>query len=200
MRTTVAGSVRRRLAMARTLNRTYSRGCSRMGRIISWRFALSCSIRSGRLTAGLGVESAAFFMPRENCSNPFRCQRGMRYSLGQTKRIRSFLRRRCFRVRGQPRRYDGLKERHHGAELGTQLLDGMGLFAMSRGQEVRAAFFVFLDPFLGEAAITNLGKNFAHFLAGLRGNDPRAGGVVALLGGVADGIAHVAEAAAVDEV
>src|SRR6266404_2083898 len=51
-----------------------------------------------------------------------------------------------------------------------------------------------------EAAITNLRKDFAHFLAGFGSNDSRARGVVALLGGVADGIAHVAEAAAVNEV
>src|SRR5271157_4576226 len=50
MRTIVAGSVCSRLARARTLRRTYSRGCSSIGRMISWRFVLRCSIRTASET------------------------------------------------------------------------------------------------------------------------------------------------------
>src|SRR6266404_1178623 len=76
----------------------------------------------------------------------------------------------------------------------------MSLLAMPCGQEIGAALLVFVDPFPGEAAVADFGKNFAHFLASLGRNDSWSGGVVALLCGVADGIAHVAEAAAIDEV
>ena len=67
-------------------------------------------------------------------------------------------------------------------------------------QKIGAAFFVLVDPFLRKAAVANFSKQLFHFLAGLLRNDAWAGGVIAVLGGVADGIAHVAQAAAVDEV
>src|SRR5260221_2901928 len=40
----------------------------------SCRFALSCSIRSGRLIAS-GLGTGVFFMRRENCAKRFGCQR-----------------------------------------------------------------------------------------------------------------------------
>jgi len=43
-------------------------------------------------------------------------------------------------------------------------------------------------------------RSFLHFVARLLGDDARAGCVVAVFGGITDGVAHVAEAAAVDEV
>jgi len=73
-------------------------------------------------------------------------------------------------------------------------------FTLTGGEEIRAALFVFLNPFLGEAAVANFGQDFAHFLASLLGDDARAGGIVTLLGGVADGVAHVTEAAAVNQI
>src|ERR1700730_19466554 len=76
----------------------------------------------------------------------------------------------------------------------------MGLFALSRSQEVGASLFVFLDPLLSEAAIDDLGENLLHFLACFGGDDPLASGVVALFGGVAHGIAHVAETPLIDEI
>src|SRR5256884_7712717 len=39
-------------------------------------------------------------------------------------------------LRFQPRRGDRLEERHHGAELGTELLDGMLLLAAALGQKI----------------------------------------------------------------
>src|SRR5712675_116134 len=71
---------------------------------------------------------------------------------------------------------------------------------MPGGQEIWAALLVFLDPFLGEAAVADFGENLTHLLASLGRNNSRARGVVALLGGVADRIAHVAEATAINEI
>src|ERR1700676_5037572 len=67
---------------------------------------------------------------------------------------------------GQARSSDGMQKWHHGAKLRPQLLDGMGLLALSGGQKVRATLLVFCDPFFCEAAVANLGKNFAHFFLG----------------------------------
>jgi len=86
------------------------------------------------------------------------------------------------------------------AKLGAKLFDGVLLLALAGGQEIRAAFFIFLDPGFCETAIADLGKNFAHLFASLLGDDARSGGIVALFGGIADGVTHVAEAAAVDQV
>src|ERR1700737_3200116 len=170
MRTTVAGSVRKRLAMARTLRRTYSRGCSRMGRMISWRFALRGSMRSGRLIAAIWVWAGVFFMRRENCPKPFACQRRpRRLDKELSKKCRLFLGSGC--LGGQSGSDDGLEEGHHGAKLGAQLFDGMGLLAVPGGQKIGAALFVFFDPFFGEAAVADFRENFAHFFAGLLGDD-----------------------------
>src|SRR5215470_19340670 len=88
----------------------------------------------------------------------------------------------------QPRRDDRLKERHHRAELGTQLLDGMLLLALALGQEIGAAFLILVNPLLGKAPVANFRKNFLHLLPRLLCHDARAGSVVALLGGIAYGI------------
>src|SRR6267143_7056906 len=87
----------------------------------------------------------------------------------------------------------GLKEGHHRPKIWTELFDGMRLLPVASGKKVRAALFVLFDPGFREAAVTNLRENLAHFLARLFRDDPRSGRVIALLGGVADGIAHVAE-------
>src|SRR5260370_39220289 len=76
----------------------------------------------------------------------------------------------------------------------------MSLLAMARAEEIGAALFVFFNPFFGEAAVANLRENFAHFLARFLGADSRSGGIVALLGGVVHGIAHIAVAAAINQI
>src|SRR6266403_266348 len=93
-----------------------------------------------------------------------------------------------------------LKERHHRTKFRAELFDGKRLLAMASGEEVGAALFVFFDPGFGETAVANFRENLAHFFAGLFSDDARPSGVVALLGSVADGIAHVAKAAAVDQI
>src|SRR5437660_8886660 len=74
MRTMVAGSVCSRLAIARTLSNTYSRGCSRIGRIISCRLTLSCSMRSPKCIEDEGDGPLLRFITREDCLNPRLCQ------------------------------------------------------------------------------------------------------------------------------
>src|SRR5258708_15618352 len=76
----------------------------------------------------------------------------------------------------------------------------MMLLALAGCQEVGAALFIFFDPRLGETAVANLREDLAHLVPRLLGDDARPGGVITLFGGVADGIAHVAEAAAVNQV
>src|SRR5712672_1690143 len=71
---------------------------------------------------------------------------------------------------------------------------------MPGGQEIWAALLIFLDPFFREAAVADFGENLTHLLASLGRNNSRARGVVALLGGIADRIAHVAEATAINEI
>src|ERR1700740_3071327 len=80
------------------------------------------------------------------------------------------------RFGGQAGSDDRLEKGHHGAKLGTQLLDRVGLLPFPRCQKVGATSFVFIDPFFGEAAVADLGKNLAHFLAGLLRDDSWARG------------------------
>ncbi len=74
------------------------------------------------------------------------------------------------------------------------------MFPLAGCQEIRAAFFVFFDPLPGETPVADLGKDSAHLFACLGSDDARPGGIIALLGGIADGIAHVAESAPVYEI
>ena len=71
MRTMVAGSVCNRLAIARTLSNTYSRGCSRIGRMISCRLTLSCSMRSPKCIEADGDGGLLRFIRREDCPKSY---------------------------------------------------------------------------------------------------------------------------------
>src|SRR5579862_5575695 len=94
----------------------------------------------------------------------------------------------------------GLQEGHHGAEARAELFDGVLLFGFTPGQEADAAVVVFGDPLLGKAAVLDFGEELFHGFTGFVGDDARASRVVAVFGGVANGVAHVAEATAVDEI
>src|SRR5215471_4873381 len=74
------------------------------------------------------------------------------------------------------------------------------LFLVTLLVKPRAALLVFRDPLLGEASILNLFQELLHRLAGLVGNDAWTRSVVSVLCGVAYGIAHVAETAAIHQV
>src|ERR1700739_2463707 len=76
----------------------------------------------------------------------------------------------------------------------------MLLFGLALGEEVYAAVIVFLDPLLGEAAVFDFGEQLLHCFAGFIGDDTRPRSIVAVFGGIADGVTHVTEAAAIDQI
>src|ERR1700674_2667514 len=77
---------------------------------------------------------------------------------------------RCGRFGFQAGGNHRLKERHHRPKFRAELFDRKRLLAMPSSEEARAAFFVFFDPGLREAAVADFGENLAHFLAGLFGD------------------------------
>src|SRR5882762_9288673 len=79
-----------------------------------------------------------------------------------------------------------LEEWHHSAEFRAELLDGVLLFALTRGQEIGAALFIFFDPGFCETAVADLSEDLAHFFSRLFRDDARSGGIIALLGSIAD--------------
>ena len=96
--------------------------------------------------------------------------------------------------------FDGVEEGHGLAEFGAYLFDLVGGFLLADAGELFAAGLVLVDELFGEGAVLDLGEELLHGLLGLIGDDAWAGFVVAPLGGVGDGVAHVLEAAAVHEV
>src|ERR1035437_3175252 len=78
-------------------------------------------------------------------------------------------------------------------------METTGVPASTRARTLRAGC-VLGDPLSGEFAGLDFGEDFFHFGAGLIVDDARAAGVVAVFGGVADAVTHVAEAAFLDEV
>src|ERR1035441_1798476 len=92
------------------------------------------------------------------------------------------------------------EEGHHIAKALADGFELVGFGGFAHGEEIVAAGFVLRDPLLGEFAGLDLAEDLFHFGAGLSVDDARAAGVVAVLGGVADAVTHVAEAAFLDEV
>src|SRR5580704_2457544 len=92
------------------------------------------------------------------------------------------------------------EERHHLAQL---LADGFNRSICSLGAqriELVAARLVFRDPLAGKLDGLNLGKDLAHFLARLVGDDARTARVVAILRRVRNRIAHITESALVNKI
>ncbi len=104
------------------------------------------------------------------------------------------------RLGGSVFHLDRIEERHGRAQLCADLLHQQTGFVLPHLGEVLPAGLVLLDPVFGERAVLDFGEELLHLGAGGVGDDARAGGVVAVLGGVADGVAHVGEAAAIHEV
>src|SRR5664279_1000590 len=95
---------------------------------------------------------------------------------------------------------DRVQERHLRAQLGTDPLDEVVLLLLARRLERRTPVAVFFDPLLGVGPVLDLLEDLLHLATRRLRDDAGAGGVVAVLGRVADGIAHVVEPAAVHEV
>ena len=89
---------------------------------------------------------------------------------------------------------------HQFAEFPADDFDWVILVLFAEGLEVLAAGFGFVDPFFGERAVLYFLQDPLHLLFGFGGDDTGATGVVAVLGGVGDAVAHVVEAALVKEV
>ena len=87
-----------------------------------------------------------------------------------------------------------------GAEFLADDLDGVLGFGFAEGHELLAAGVLVGEEALGKGAVLDFGEDLLHGLLALGVDDARAADVVAPLGGVGDGVAHVGEAAAVDEV
>src|ERR1019366_2665478 len=92
------------------------------------------------------------------------------------------------------------EEGHHVAQALADGLDLVGLSGFAHGEELVATGLVLGDPLPGKFAGLDFGEDLFHFGAGLIVDDARAASVIAIFGGVADAVAHVAEAAFLDEV
>lgn len=96
---------------------------------------------------------------------------------------------------------DGIKKRHHGAELSAHDLDLLTAFLITEFiHGLAAVLIIFVDEALGEFALLDILQDALHFLLRLLGNDARAGDVVAPLRCVRDRIAHVVEATTIHEI
>src|ERR1017187_2807100 len=92
------------------------------------------------------------------------------------------------------------EEGHHVAQALADGLDLVGLSGFAHGEELVAARLVLGDPVPGKFAGLDFGEDLFHFGARLLVHDARTAGVVAVFGGVANTVAHVAEAALLNEV
>ena len=97
---------------------------------------------------------------------------------------------------GRPFLSHGIISRSSAPTCSTSL--PCALSRMLRNRSRPASFSA--DPLLGERAVLDLGQQAAHRLLDVVVDDLRPGVVVAVLGGVADRVAHVRQAALVDEV
>src|ERR1700733_7740591 len=90
------------------------------------------------------------------------------------------------------------QERHHFAQLGAHLFDGLVFLTLSHAEEFCAAGFVFAQPLFGELARLNLRQNLLHLGARLGVDDARTARIIAVLRRIGNRVAHVAEAALID--
>src|SRR5712691_4261401 len=113
------------------------------------------------------------------------------------------------RMKGQPSRAMGslatlhprrLDPGHHRAQPLADLLDRMRGVAPAHRQEARAVRLVLEHPLAGELPRLDLGEDLPHLGLRLLAHDPRPARVVAVLGRVGDGVAHVRETALVEQV
>src|SRR6185369_866649 len=87
----------------------------------------------------------------------------------------------------------GVDPAHEFAELAAGDFDGVILVFFLHRFEVLAAALGFVDPLAGERAVLHFLEDLFHFLFGFFGDDARTAGVVAVLGGIAHTVTHVAE-------
>src|SRR5581483_8497575 len=93
-----------------------------------------------------------------------------------------------------------LQPRHEGAKLAADLLQRMPGGFLAHTAEIPESVAILVDPFVGELAGLDVAEQTLHGLAHLRADDLRAARHVAVLGGVADRVAHVGDAALVNQI
>src|SRR5580698_10275999 len=93
-----------------------------------------------------------------------------------------------------------IEERHRRAQLLADNLDRVLRLSLAEGQKFLLTGVLVGEELLGERPVLNFGKNLLHRLAAFSVDHARAAHVVAPLGGVRNRIAHVSEAAAINQV
>src|SRR5690554_429179 len=93
-----------------------------------------------------------------------------------------------------------LEPRHHGPQLVANLLDLVAQRGLPHLHELLPAGVVLAHPALGEAPALDVLQDLMHRLAHAVVDDLGAADVVAVLGGVADRVAHVLDATLIHQV
>src|SRR5258708_11635884 len=92
------------------------------------------------------------------------------------------------------------QERHHGAELGADPFDPLRALLAALAVEPRTPGGVLLDPSARVPPAADVLEHVLHFLARLLGHDARSTRVVAVFRGIAHRVAHVVEAALINQI
>src|SRR5271170_2374797 len=93
-----------------------------------------------------------------------------------------------------------LEERHHGAQLRADFLNRLILRRFTHVEELLPSGAVLGQPRACKFAALDLVQDLFHFLACLFVDDPWPARIVAVLGRIRDGVAHITEAAFINEV
>src|SRR5207253_4238659 len=89
---------------------------------------------------------------------------------------------------------------HHGSQFAPDNFDLMLRVGATHSLEARTTGLVFEDPARGKSAVLDFLQDAAHFVAGTFVNDTRTRDIVAVLGSIADRVAHVAHTTLVHEI
>src|SRR5581483_11078728 len=93
-----------------------------------------------------------------------------------------------------------VEEGHHAAQACAHFFEQLVLLTVAHRIEPGTTLLVFRYPLAGVSAVADFIQNMAHFGTRLVGDNARAAGVVAVLGGITHRVAHVIEATAIDEI
>src|SRR5713226_9122971 len=106
----------------------------------------------------------------------------------------------CRKSRPFPSMPSWFDPRHHRTQLFADLFQLVLGVALAQRQKARPADGVLRDPFFSELAGLDLVEDALHLLLGFLGDDARPPRIIAVLGGIRDGVAHARHAAFIDQV
>src|SRR5581483_48813 len=89
---------------------------------------------------------------------------------------------------------------HHGPQIATNLLYLMLRTRAPHSQEAGTTGLILQNPARGERAILNFTQYVVHLLAYMLIDDARAGDVIAIFGGIADGVAHIVHTTLIEQI